>query len=320
MGRDVNYAALKRALHPPKNLALPRTEPATRPTNVLHDVAGGAMSIIGLPFQGIDMLNVGFAKLTAPLSNMLPTFPAAHLGSLCMGLPHAHYLHPPSGPNPLPIPVPIPLPPIGTVLLGTSVQVLINGLPAARCGDMGISPTCCGLPPFFEVFTGSSKVFIGGARAARQFDVTFHCKPVPSGAAAVRGAAAAMKVAMKAMMYAGFAAQALSAAGDAVEAAKADDPAMGSALALNSSMTMAQMANDAAAIAAGLLMGKDPCLPPGTLGTIALGSGDVGIGGFPMPLWVNVAKGLLKGIKALRNRRRSSRPTRPARGKRPGRG
>ena len=317
MGRGINYNMLRRSMKPPKNLALPRPEPATRPTNVLHDVATGTMSIIGLPFQGIDMLNVGFAKLTAPLSNMLPSFPAAHLGSLCMGLPHAHPLHPPSGPLPVP---PTPLPPIGTVLLGTSVQVLINGMPAARCGDIGINPTCCGLPPFFEVFTGSSKVFIGGARAARVLDVTFHCKPIPPAGSAARGVAAALKVAMKAMMFAGFAAQALSAAGDAVEAAKADDPALGSALALNSAMTMAQMANDAAAIAAGLLMGKDLAVPPGTLGTITMGSSNVEIGGFPMPTWINVAKGLLKGIKALRNRNRPKRPTRPARGKRPGKG
>ena len=35
--------------------------------------------------------------------------------------------------------------------------------------------------------------------------------------------------------------------------------------------------------------------------------GHVGIGGFPMPTWLNIAKGLLKGLKALRARRRNGR-------------
>jgi uncharacterized Zn-binding protein involved in type VI secretion len=168
---------------------------------------------------------------------------------------------------------------------------------------MGLNPTCCGLPPMFEVFTGSSKVFIGGARAARQLDVTYHCKPVPPAGAAARGVAAAMKVAMKAAMVAGMAAQVASIAGDAYEAAETDDSAMKAALGMSAGVMAAQMANDAAAMAAGLAMGKDICVPPGTMGAVTLGSPTVQIGGFPMPSWMSIARGLLKVVKGLRNRK-----------------
>jgi uncharacterized Zn-binding protein involved in type VI secretion len=189
-------------------------------------------------------------------------------------------------------------------MFGTCVSVLINGKPAARCGDLGIGPTCCGLPPIYEVFTGSSKVFIGGARAARMLDVTYHCKPVPPAGAAARGAAAALQTAMKAAMIAGMAAQAASIAGDALEAGNpANSPAMQAAMGLSASVAAAQMANDLVAMAMGALMGKDPCVPPGTPGAILLNtSPNVHIGGFPMPTWMNVAKGLLKLIKGLRGR------------------
>jgi uncharacterized Zn-binding protein involved in type VI secretion len=214
---------------------------------------------------------------------------------------------------------PTPLPPIGPIVLGTCVSVLINGKPAARCGDMGLNPTCCGLPPMFEVFTGSSKVFIGGARAARQLDITYHCKPVPPAGAAARGTAAAMKTAMKAAMMAsavaqkamiaaqvaGQVAQVAAIAGDAIEAANTDDAAMSAALNMSASVMAAQMAADAAAMAAGAAMGKDVCVPPGTMGAITLGSPNVLIGGFPMPSWLAIARGMVKLVKGLRQRQRA---------------
>jgi uncharacterized Zn-binding protein involved in type VI secretion len=252
--------------------------------------------------QAVNLLNEGFASATNVIAQALPSFPAATLGSLALGIPHAHNLHPPSGPNPLPIPVPIPLPPLGPVMFGTCVQVLINGKPAARCGDLGMNPTCCGLPPFYEVFTGSSKVFIGGARAARLMDVTYHCKPVPPAGAAARGAAAAMKTAMKAAMIAGMVAQVASIAGDAIESVEADNSAMSGALGMSAAMSAAQMANDMVAMAMGALMGKDICIPPGTLGAITMGSPNVLIGGFPMPNWMEIARGILKMVKGLRGR------------------
>jgi uncharacterized Zn-binding protein involved in type VI secretion len=264
--------------------------------------------------QAVDKLNLGFAKATNFIAAALPCFPAATQFSIAMGLPHAHVAHPPSGPPPVP---PTPLPPIGPVMFGNSVQVLINGKPAARCGDLGVTPTCCGLPPIYEIFTGSSKVFIGGARAARALDVTYHCKPVPPAGAAARGTAAAMKTAMKAAMIAGVVAQkAMQAAqiagmvaqvssivGDAIESVEADEAAMSAALGLSADMMAKQMASDAVAMAMGAIMGKDPCVPPGTLGALTTNtSPNVLIGGFPMPSWMAIAKGLLKLVKGLRKR------------------
>src|ERR1035438_6600160 len=103
-------------------------------------------------------------------------------------------------------------------MFGTSVQVLINGKPAARCGDLGLNPTCCGLPPIFQVFTGSSNVFIGGKRAARALDITQHCKPSGGDDAAKRGAALALEIAMEAAMVAGMVAQFAAIVGTAEEA------------------------------------------------------------------------------------------------------
>lgn len=284
----------------------PRPQPPARPRNALHTVSEGISRVVGLPSQGINLLNEGFAVATNSIAQALPSFPAATLGSLAIGIPHAHVLHPPSGPPPIP---PTPMPVIGMVALGTSVQVLINGLPAARCGDLGYNPTCCGLPPIFEIFTGSSKVFIGGARAARMLDVTYHCKPVPPAGSAARGAAAAMQAAGRAMMIAGKAAQVLNIAGDAVEAVEASaagDAAMASALGMSAGMMAAQMAADAVAMALGAAMGKDVCVPPGTLGAITMGHPNVLIGGFPMPTWMNVAKGLMKLVRGLKGRSRST--------------
>lgn len=280
----------------------PVAYPPQRPTNALHRFSQGVSAVVGLPSRGIELLNTGFAVATNAIAQALPSFPAATMGSLAMGIPHAHIAHPPSGPPPVP---PTPLPPIGAIMFGCSVQVLIGGMPAARCGDLGLNPTCCGLPPVFEVFTGSSKVFIGGARAARMFDVTYHCKPVPPAGAAARGAAAAMQAAGKAAMIAGQVAQAAAIAGDAVEASAASasgDAAMAGALGMSAAMMAAQMAADAIAMAMGAAMGKDPCVPPGTLGAITLGVPTVLIGGFPMPSWMNVAKGLMKLVKGLRAR------------------
>lgn len=283
----------------------PAPRPPTRPTNALHTAAGAIGSVVGLPGQAVNLLNTGFANATNFIAQALPSFPAATVGSIAFGLPHAHVAHPPSLCPPAP---PIPFPPIGPILFGSCVQVLINGKPAARCGDLGITPTCFGLPPIYEVFTGSSKVFIGGARAARAIDITYHCKPVPPAGAAARGARAALQTAMKGMMMAGMVAQVATILGDAYESFNGqNDAAMSAALGLNASMMAAQMANDLVAMAMGAMMGKDPCVAPGTVGAVTLNtSSNVLIGGFPMPSWMAIARGIMKLVKGLRRRGRGS--------------
>ena len=284
----------------------PAPTPPPKPGDPLKTLSAGIGKVAGLPSKPVELLNEGFATVTAPLAAILPSFPAATMGSLALGIPHAHPAHPPSGPLPVP---PTPIPPLGTILFGCCVSVLIGGLPAARCGDLGLSATCCGLPPIFEVFTGSSKVFIGGSRAARMLDMTFHCKPTPPAGAAQRGMIAAMqKAAGVATAAAGQAAKAaamIGIAGDAenaIAAAAAGDSAAAVAQGLAAGVAAAQMAADAVATAMGAMMGKDPCVPPGTLGAITSGVPTVLIGGFPMPSWTNVAKGLGKLAKGIRRK------------------
>src|SRR5262249_25886010 len=107
-----------------------------------------------------------------------PALPAVRVLDLELGFPHAHN-HPPNFAPPA-IPVPVPLPSAGPVLpipyVSGAATVLINGMPAARCGDMGLGIWCGGYFPLFEIFLGSSSVWVEGARAARVgLDITKHC-------------------------------------------------------------------------------------------------------------------------------------------------
>lgn len=300
-------------------------KPPEKPSELIKDVGAKFTEATGLGLMGraIDGLNHAGAAATNVLANLLPAFPAATMGSIAFGAPHAHIAHPPSGPAPIP---PTPFPPVGPVALGCCVQVLINGLPAARAGDIGMSPTCCGLIGMYEVKTGSSKVFIGGARAARMTDLTHHCTPVPQGASTrtAKASAAASKAARlgaaigktiaaaaKGMMVASTTAQAVNIAGDVVASVETSNEDMSAALALNAGLMSAQLANDAAAMAAAAAMGKDqPMLPPtGTLGSIlANTSPNVVIGGLPLPPWMAMAKGFMKLAKGLKRRPKAKRP------------
>lgn len=106
--------------------------------------------------------------------------------SVSFGVPHAH-MHPPNL-TPASAGVPTPFPSAGPVIpipyLSTASTVFISGAPAVRCGDMGLAIWCGGYFPMFEVFCGSSSVWIEGMRAARApTDVTSHCmfsSPAPT--------------------------------------------------------------------------------------------------------------------------------------------
>jgi uncharacterized Zn-binding protein involved in type VI secretion len=249
----------------------------------------GAIGMVG------DTINAGFANLTNPIAKVLPAFPAATITMMYLGLPHTHN-HPPSLIPPAP---PVPLPSIGAIMLGTSVKVLINGMPAARCGDIGLAPTCCGLTPFFQIKTGSSNTFIGGNRAARMLDICQACaeadkreEGIDAGKimGAIGAAARGIQTAQKAMGY-------VAIAMDAAEAAVEDDAAMQTAKAMAAAMGAAQMAADKAAEALTKTMGKDPAgIPPKVIGAITLGHPNVLIGGFPMINIPNPAELLLKRL------------------------
>jgi uncharacterized Zn-binding protein involved in type VI secretion len=245
-----------------------------------------------------DMLNMGFANLTAPLAAIWPPLPAATLLSLYIGLPHAH-AHPPSA-----CPVPVPLPSLGPVLLGTCVQVLINYLPAARAGDIGWAPTCGGIAPWFEIKTGSSKVFIGGSRAARMGDICMACFAATNPRAQVAGKIMSRIGSLagalgKGIEIAGYAAGGLGILADAAEAAVEDDKAMSNALALSAAMGAAQIAADLVAMALTKAMGTDPGIPP-LPGAIVVGHPNVLIGGFPMVNFPNPIDVLLRRLKCYK--------------------
>lgn len=124
----------------------------------------------------------------------------------------------------------------------------------------------------YEIFLGSSKVFIGGMRAARMGDICKACMPGMAGM--VRGAAAAMAAAGQVVALTGVIA-------DAAEAGAASDPHMASAQAMSAAMGAAQMAADAATMAVMAAMGTDPAIPPSP-GALVIGIPNVLIGGFPM--------------------------------------
>jgi RHS repeat-associated protein len=136
--------------------------------------AHGALETVGATFgvlTGVEQL------LSTALSAIpFPALPAVRIADFDIGLPHAHS-HPP---NLIPPAPPIPLPSMGPVIpipiLSGASTVLVNGMPAGRCGDMGLGIWCGGYFPMYEVFLGSSNVWIEGARAARMLvDITKHC-------------------------------------------------------------------------------------------------------------------------------------------------
>jgi uncharacterized Zn-binding protein involved in type VI secretion len=274
-------------------------EKAARVVRAAQQTVGAFMGGLGLAKQALD---VGFANLTAPLAAIAPSLPAATLMSPYLGTPHAHPAHPPSGPPPIP---PTPLPSFGTVMLGVSVRVLINNTPAARCDDIGLAPSCCGVPPaWFKIKTGSSNVFIGGNRAARLMDVCKACPtiPDPPTIAAGRVMAAIGKAAgkvSKAMEYGGYVAGGLGIAADLAEAAVEDNDALASGKALAAATNAAQMAMDASKMAIEKLMWKDPAVPPtGSIGAIIDPShATVLIGGFPMINIPDPVSALLNRLK-----------------------
>lgn len=266
--------------------ASPKEPPAPpkNPARVLQEGIGNVMGALNKP---VDAINEKFAVFTAGLAQVWPEFPAATIGSLAIGLPHGH------------LPLSIPLPVIGAVALGCCMSVLINGMPAARVGDVGLSPTCLGLPlPGFEIFTGSSKVFIGGARAARQFDVTMHCWPAPTKAlklGKLTKVASAVNKVMQVMPYVGMVAQVAGVVADDLDAASAEDPAVAEAMALSAETGAKQLAMDAASMAFGMLLGKNPCVGP-PVGAIMAGASNVLIGGFPVPSGMAMAQRQLSRV------------------------
>lgn len=277
------------------------------------------LNLVGEAQQVMDMPNLLLAKATQDLLKFLPKMPAARLfGDLVFQFGHSHP-HPPT--------FGVPIPSVGPILAAGAVNVLINGLPAARNGDLGLAAWCGGYFPIFEVMFGSSHVFIGGSRAARMLmDPTLHCLPDMFGkgkamkgmtkAVAKQAAKQAAKAAAKSLVQSvvmtgamkGLQAAAKAEQAEAIESESEADgqaaadaeiaAAEAAAAGVEAAMTALQMAADAAAAAMGALLGKDPGVGF-PLGFIMMGSPNVLIGGFPMPGWSTILKGLGKLLKPL---------------------
>jgi uncharacterized Zn-binding protein involved in type VI secretion len=282
---------------PPGQQTVQQAQQIAKDIRLVQQTIGGIMSLIALPK---DILDIGFANLTAPLAAIFPSLPSATITTMYLGTPHAHS-HPPSLIPPAP---PIPLPSLGPVTLGTCVKVLINSLPAARVKDLGYAFTCGGLAPIFQIKTGSSNVFIGGHRAARMGDICVACvkgesRSVEAGAF-MSALGTAASIASKGLQVAGMVAGLAGVVADAAQAAVEDDAAMASAMALAAAMGAAQMAADAVAMALSQTMGTDPGIPP-SIGALLTGHPTVLIGGVPMidiPNPINMILDKLSQFKA----------------------
>lgn len=140
-----------------------------------------ALEYVGQTFQ---LLTAAEQMVSTWLSVIpFPAFPALRVMDMDIGFPHGH-AHPPNTPPPPPIPLPSTGPVIPIPFISGATRTLINGRPAARCGDMGLGIWCGGYFPMYEVFLGSSSVWIENQRAARVLcDLTKHCifrTPKPS--------------------------------------------------------------------------------------------------------------------------------------------
>jgi uncharacterized Zn-binding protein involved in type VI secretion len=136
-------------------------------------ILGTALAPIGFVMSALLELEQSLPAPPMPFGIQLPALAAC---DMAIALPHAH-MHPPSLVPPSV--VPIPFPSVGLIVnipyLSCAMTTLVGGLPAARCGDMGVAFGCGGFFPFYEILTGSSSVWIEGARAARVLDPTQHC-------------------------------------------------------------------------------------------------------------------------------------------------
>lgn len=281
---------------PPQTMQAERERARESYIGAATRIGGAAVKFLALPLEALD---TAIAFFTMRIGSKVE-FAAASMGTLHIGAVHTH-CHPPA--------MPTPLPSFGAVLMGTCMSVLVSGRPAARAGDFGLAISCGTFTPPFQIVTGSSKVFIGGARAARFFDITRHCQPAtkldpdPSRlakAAADLGPHVGPLIAVTTAVAKARSERTLVDAPpepdlDAAQARSHAAEAQGHALA--SAVQGCQAASSASALAASILMGKDPGTTP-CFGALAFGDPRVLIGGILLPPTTTMLAGLGKTLSA----------------------
>lgn len=209
------------------------------------------------------------------------------------------------------------LAPVFEIFTGSS-KVFIGGARAARMVDMTrqcMQPPKAGGAAKGAAAAGAvSKVAKARAAAGKVIGGAAKLAPIMAGAGALIKIASTQSAAAAAAQASADAAQAAADAGeDAADAAadaageakaKAASAAADAAAAiLAAAMMAADLGVDAAKKALGGMMGKDPGMPM-CIGAVMMGTPNVLIGGFPMPSWSDVAKGLKKLGAALQRGRR----------------
>jgi RHS repeat-associated protein len=254
--------------------------------NLSAKIAEDPLGVLTFPFEAVDTV-IAFA--TDCIARYLPAQCAATTGSLHLGSPHLHS-HPPANPS--------PLPGFGALLTGCqSVRIGVAGaaridLPAARAGDLGLAISCGTITPPFQISCGSSSVFIGGARAARQFDPTNHCSP-PKGKFEVGKA-----LGFGAVSLLGGVDKALTANARAQEVRDGDPAAIqaeNAGHALNAKAQAMQAVMDALALALQFAMGCDKACTYSD-GVVLWGKPSVLIGGLSIPPSTDL---VVKNVKDL---------------------
>lgn len=270
---------------------------------------GGAHKLPG------DLLDTTVAYALTCLPDFLswPSSPAATIGTLHVGLPHVHTLGG-GGAS------------IGRLAMGGCASVLIYGKRAARLGDIGEATSCGAIMPHYLVTTGSSNVFIGGARAARSIDITRHCGTLAPSIFSLRkmalkipakiaeeaveafgnvakgfvskGAVAGVTLATRTdssrkPVFSRMRAMKARIEGDESMAQAHEAEAEGHALALKTASE--QASSDTLVSLVSLTVGIDPALPP-CYGMLFAPSSTVCIGGFPTPDIGGMLNGLVLGI------------------------
>lgn len=248
----------------------PEPQRAAGRVDALVNAVGGTLAMPGA------LLDTVVATATSAILPRGFGMPATTIFTgLHIGIPHLH---------PTTLPLGVPLPGVGPAITVGALNVLIGGLPALRCGDIGMGFGCMGVPNF-EVATGSSNVFIGGKRAARVFDMTRHCDPIPLLGSASGVIGSGLDALAIASMATSTVAHCVGAWSDVHDTRMTEEQGQTEAAAevVQGTLHVAQTLADAALTPLSGLIGAIPPVGLTGDGMLTVGLPNVLVGGLPLP-------------------------------------